>query len=970
MTADHWKQIEELYEAARNLDANERTDFLIRACNGNESLRHGVESMFAAEKVLGSFLSDSTFLDTALQYALSPEHLIGTKLNHYQLLSLIGIGGMGEVYEAEDTRLRRKVAIKLLPEAVSNDPEWLRRFEREARAIGMLNHPNILTIYDVGEHDGRSYIVMERLEGELLRDRITDRTISVAKAINIGLQLSRGLAAAHEQGIAHRDLKPENIYITREGWVKILDFGLAKITPSRNADGAILSSGIDNLHSPHPQLSTPGRVLGTIGYTAPEQLQKQKTDYRVDLFAFGVVMYEMLVGERPFVGKTSAETINAILEQDPPALPAAVTSSAPDLERLVRRCLEKKPEQRFQSARDLGFALEMLAASCPDSNGGLSSLPSRSLQTEPPGAVRFLWPRKPWMNWVLASLLLLILTATGIFSFQSKSIKEEVSRFSILLPEHVSTNEEPVISPDGRRLIFHARSEGKVQIWVRPINASNAQVIPGTENGTHPFWSPDSRQIGFFADGKLKIVGLSGELPVTLCQAPMGVGGTWSQDGVILFVPDVAAGIYRISASGGTAEPVPGLEKRSGLFWPCFLPDGRHFLYFTFGHQKEENGVYLASIDSGKSTRLLSSSSSAVYAPPGYLLFVQNGALMAQAFDADNLKLTGRPVPVLARAPGAAFGKAFLSVSQRGIFIYSPRADAANAGVIQYDRTGKSLGPMGPQGEFYGASLSPDEKHAAFMSLAGQFDREGAFDIWVHDLKRNSHRRFTFNPADDVYPLWNPSGAGIAWVSVEAEASRINYQPTFPETGSSQLLLKSDRPVRLNDWSQDGKFILYEQNNLTTQLDLYVLPVGENADAPYPWAQSPFNETYAQLSPDARWLAWTSDETGNAEVYVQDFQKTGGRWKISAAGGMAPIWRKDGKEMYYISTDNKLMAVEIKTSSEFTPGPARPLFNLPDLRVQLISASPDGRRFLLFKMPDLDSTNPFEVILNWTALLE
>src|SRR4030095_13164586 len=584
----------------------------------------------------------------------------GTRLGPYEILSPLGSGGMGEVYRARDKRLGRDVAVKVLPANFSTDRDRLQRFQQEACAAGALNHPNILSIHDIGTHDGAPYVVSELLEGETLRKRLSGTTLPQRRAIDYALQLAHGLAAAHEKGIVHRDLKPENIFITKDGRVKILDFGLAKLT---QVDGNELQTDI-----PTRRVDTePGVVMGTVGYMSPEQVRGQTVDHRSDIFALGAIVYEMLSGQRAFHGNSPADMMSAILKEDPPDLSATNHNVSPALERLVDHCLEKNPEERFHSARDLGFALEALSASTVSST---ETITIPALSTRRTG-LRELIP------WSLATLFLLGAVSLAIVALRGTPAKEgDLSRFYIYPPEKTSFGgATDFISPDGRKLIFTVLgSEGWPQLWIRSIDSLAARPITGTEPASQGFWSPDSRFIAFFSAGKLKKVDVSGGPVQTLADVQTNRGGTWNKDGVILFAGAFSGGLFRVSAAGGEVTPVTKLDtsrNQNGHFWPQFLPDGRHFLYLGRSSKKETTGIYLGPLDSGESKMLVQSDAGAKYASPGYLLFLKDRALMAQPFDAEKLQLSGEPTLVAdSVASNAQNGRSFFGVSDNGILVY------------------------------------------------------------------------------------------------------------------------------------------------------------------------------------------------------------------------------------------------------------------------------------------------------------
>jgi eukaryotic-like serine/threonine-protein kinase len=955
MTPERWEQIGRLYESAKELEPSERAAFLDQACAGDEALRGEVESLLAAEESVGGFITAPALRDAAqLLTGESPEAMVGKQLGHYQILSLIGAGGMGEVYAAKDTRLGRRVAVKLLHASVSSDADRLRRFGQEAKTIGMLNHPNILTIHDVGTHEGAPYIVSELLEGETLREQIKDGAIAPSRAADFALQITRGLAAAHERGLAHRDLKPENLFINRDERIKILDFGLAKLVqPQFSRAGA---SG-----PAFPVVRTnPGMVMGTVDYMAPEQLRGEEADHRADIFAFGVIFYEMLAGERPFRGGSSAETISAILKQDAPELPAPSSAPSQGLERVIHRCLQKRPEQRFQSASDLGFALEALTSSALGPSG------SRLRSTAPRPTLPF-HLNQGRIGWIAAGVFMLAAILLAVAYFRRPAEEANAIRLSILPPEKAARVGDPVIAPNGRRLAFVATTEGKTLIWVRPLGSLAAQPLPGTEGASGPFWSPNGRSIGFFAQGKLKKIALSGEPPVTLGEAPANRGGTWGPDDIILFVPHPNAGVYRVSAAGGsvTAVTAPdGSRQEGSQLWPCFLPDGNHFLYFMTGLQQEEAGIYIASLDGREKKRLLTAGSNALYAPPGHLLFVRERVLWAQRFDADESRLAGEPLRLADQIPVQPFGKGFFSVSQNGVLVHGSSGSSADQQAGWFDRAGKPLGLIGSPGAYLNFGLSPDEGRVALA----RFDRQtGTPDIWLLDLARGIESRFTFDPAPDLFPFWSPDEGRILWLSIREGLFSLQRKASSG-AGQDELLLTSDHQKHPTDWSGDGRFIVYQDNDPKTKWDVWVLPLDGERN-PFPFAQTRFNETNGHFSPDSKWITWTSDDSGSNEVYVQAFQNPEGRRQISTKGGDQPRWRRDGKELFYIAADGKLMAVEVKSGAGFESGAPKALFDLRGIRAigGNYAVSADARKFLVMTSIEEASAAPFIVVLNWTA---
>ncbi|MDQ3665222.1 MAG: protein kinase [Acidobacteriota bacterium] len=885
---------------------------------------------------------------------------VGTKLGRYEIRSQLGAGGMGEVYRARDTELGRDVAVKVLPSSFSSDTDRLHRFQQEACAAGALNHPNILVVHDIGAHDGSPYVVSELLEGETLRKRIAGAPLAQRRAVDYALQIAHGLAAAHEKGIVHRDLKPDNIFITNDGRVKILDFGLAKLTQ--------LDGNQSQTEIPTRRVDTdPGVVMGTVGYISPEQLKGRAVDQRSDIFSFGAILYEMLSGRRAFHGGSAAETMSAILKEDPPELSDTNKTVSPALERLINHCLEKNPEARFHSARDLSFALEALSGSASSSTQTVAM----------PATAR--WTRKSerlaWM--VVSALLLVSATAFGFLYFRRPPAQTPAAtRFFIYPPEKADLRGSFTVSPDGRRVILRVISEGKVRLWVRALDSLEGQPLAGTEEGSYPFLSPDSRFIGFFSGGKLKKIEVTGGPVQTLCDAPEPRGATWNRDGVIVFAPKYADALYRVSAAGGAPVPVTTLDaarKEFSHHYPRFLPDGRHFLYLANSPQRESAGIYVGSLDSKETKLLVNTDVSAAYAPPGYLLFLRDRTLMAQDFDADRLELTGEPFPVAEQVDrlGAGVPFALFSVSETGVLVYRSGSSETTQ-LIWFDREGKQLGTVGPAAGQTTPWLSPDEKRVA----VGRVDPQGgSSDIWLIELTRGIPTRFTFDLANDAAPVWSPDGSRIVFCSNRGGPLNL-YHRAASGAGNDEVLLKSHNSKIPNDWSADGKFILYQDQAPKTGWDLWVLPLS-GEQKPFPFLQTDFDERQGRFSPDSKWVAYTSNESGTWQVYVQSFPALGGKWQVSTNGGVQPQWRRDGQELFYLSAERKLMALEVKgNGSTFAAGPPKELF---EMRLQTVGlpgprnfyvAAGDGQRFLVASTPEEGATTPTTVVLNWTADLK
>jgi len=883
----------------------------------------------------------------------------GTRINHYEVISRLGAGGMGEVYVAEDSRLGRQVAIKVLPADYAKDADRLRRFEQEARATSALNHPNILTIYDLGSHEGAPYIVSELLAGEELRAQLQDGPLPVRQALDYAQQIASGLSAAHEKGITHRDLKPENLFVTQDGRVKILDFGLAKLKPPKFA------GGVDSEAPTKMPQTDPGTVMGTVGYMSPEQVRGQDADHRSDIFSFGIILYEMLSGRRAFLADSMAETMAAIVKEEPLDLSEINSKVPPPLERIVLRCLEKKPERRFQSMSDLGFALEALSTP----SGARLDTATAVTQSASVSTARWFGNARLWMITTAVAVLGLLLALPFAVKYLRLSLPAApvAGRFTIAAPEKATAIVAPELSPDGRNLVLVAITEGRTSLWLRPLGSLTAQRLPGTEDifGL-PFWSPDSRSIGFAAGGELKKLDLAGGAPQTLCKLPTGVstfGGTWNRDGVILFFS--LAEIYRVPATGG--EPVLALGSDQTTFyrWPVFLPDGRHFLVRRAPIQGAAE-IHLAALDSQETTRLLPADSQARYTN-GHLLFARAGALLAAPFDAGSLKLTGEPFVVAdkVKVTGIA-GRGHFSVSDNGSLAYDPNALADNQQLTWVDRAGKPLGTVGPPGEYEYPRLSPDGKQVAVVRRDPQ---TRTLDIYVIGLARGAGSRLTFDPGNDRYPVWSPDGSRIAWSANRDGAFQI-YQKLANGVGQEELLRKADVTISPGSWSADGRFLLYGRTDPKTRQDLWVMSLAGDRQ-PSLFLQTPFGEREGRFSPDGRWIAYTSDDQGRSEVYVQTYPTSGGKWQISTSGGQQSWWRSDGKELYYLSNDGKLMAVEVKPGGSFEAGAPRALFDLAPARAlggaSSYAVTAAGERFLFVTAREEAASLQFTVVVNWAA---
>ncbi|MBK6797492.1 MAG: PD40 domain-containing protein [Acidobacteria bacterium] len=724
-------------------------------------------------------------------------------------------------------------------------------------------------------------------------------------------------------------------------------------------------------------LTNPGVVMGTVGYMSPEQVRGEKVDHRSDLFSFGLILFEMLSGERGFHREIRwRKLMNAILKEDPPELSETNAKIPPALDKIVRRCLEKKPERRFHSAHDLGFALEALSSAgyaralAGNSGQEASSMPMGDSPSQHAGARAYPKGRERFA-WIAAAVAVLGLLISLPFAVkylrQSPPAAPVAARFTIAAPEKATTIAAPELSPDGRHLVFVATTEGKTSLWLRPLGSLTAQPLPGTEDvWGSPFWSPDSRSVGFFAGGELKKVDLTGGAPQMLCKLGEGSGafltGNWNRDGVIFFFG--LGGTFRVPATGGEPERVSNRLGQLGNYrWPVFLPDGRHFLILRLLTQGTSE-IHLAALGSQETTRLLAADSQVRYAN-GHLFFARAGALLAAPFDAVSLKLTGEPFVVTEKVRVGGNSIGYFSVSENGSLVYDPNAVGDNHQLTWLDRVGQPLGMVGPPGEYFDLRLAPDGKRVA---VARRDAQSRSMDIYVTDLARGISSRLTFDPGDDRFPVWSPDGSRIAWQANRDSAYQI-YQKLASGVGPEELLLKEDIVIAPGSWSADNRFLLYARRDRKTTNDLWALPLTGDRQ-PLLFLQTPFVEVYGRFSPDGRWVAYTSNDQGRNEVYVQTFPASGGKWQISINGGTQPWWRSDGRELYYLSTDGKLMAVEVKPGGSFEASAPRSLFDLAPVRAlggNGYAVTAAGDRFLFVTAREEAASLQFTVVTNWTA---
>lgn len=874
----------------------------------------------------------------------------GTRLGPYEILSQIGEGGMGQVFKARDTRLDRLVAIKVLTDQISQDGQFKDRFQREARVISQLDHPNICTLYDVGDEQGQAYLVMQYLEGETLAAALATGPMAVSTAMKIALEVAAALEKAHRAGVVHRDLKPGNIMLTKQG-AKLLDFGLAAVTTARTA--SVLSA----VPTTPPKITQRGTIMGTFQYMAPEQVEGQDADVRTDIFAFGAVLFEMLTGRPAFQGKTHASLIGAILRDEPEPVSQIVPLVPPAISRVIKTCLAKDPDDRFQTMHDVVLQMQWALE-----GGSQAGVPA------PVAARRRVRERSAW---ALAGVLALAAAGLGARMVLAPTPPApKVMRFEVPVPDGIVTLDAPKVSPNGEYIAFNATdSSGATRIWIRQMSALASRPLEGTEGTTRPFWSPDSRFLGFFSGGKLKKIDINGGPPQVISDAPGGADGTWSDAGVILFDGTGTDPIRRVAAAGGTPVELvkPDLSKgESQVGWPEFLPDGRHFFYLSIGDQPENSKYRVRSLDTDDAVVIAPSQTQVLYADPGRLLFVRDGTLVVQPFDSQAMKTTGDPVPLAERIGTDNIGLARFSVSRQGTLVY--RTGDVNSRLVWVDRSGREVETIGTGAQFGDPMLSPDGSRLAFHQVD---PRSGKADVWVRDLARGVNSRITFRPGNNGVALWTPDGNNLVFGSFASGKVEFFIKPANGQ-GEETSLLKADTQAVPTSISPDGRYLLYNLPSRDTANDVWVLPlVGERK--PMRIVGSAFDEGAASFSPDGRYIVYRSNESGRPEIYVQTFPQPAGKWQISVDGGVDPRWRRDGKELYFRGTDQRLMAVDVQLQGSFQVGSPHALF---PARTQA-SASQRNRyfptaaadRFVTVAPESRDAISPTTVVLNWDAAL-
>jgi Tol biopolymer transport system component/predicted Ser/Thr protein kinase len=884
--------------------------------------------------------------------------MIGQTISHYKILEKLGEGGMGVVYKAQDTKLNRMVALKFLPPHLSASEQDKARFIQEAQAASALNHPNVCTIHDIQYHDSQMFIVMEYVDGQTLNER--KGSISLKQAIDIGIQIADGLAAAHEKGIVHRDLKPENIMIRKDGIVQIMDFGLAKLR------------GVSHL-------TKEGSTVGTAGYMSPEQVQGLDTDHRSDIFSLGIVLYEMFTGQLPFRGLHETALSYEIVNVDAPPMSSAKPEIDPALDAVVLECLEKDPNERTQSAKQVSIDLKRVKRESSRQRLSRVTAARPAIKSEkaqlPESTMRFGRER----IWIFAAILCFLgCVGLGVLYFLRPSVNPQVVRAFFPPSEkerffmYGNFGGAAAISPDGKRLTYAAvDSAGKKSLYLRDLSSGALQRLDGTEGAIFPFWSADSRSIGFAAHGKLKKIDAAGGSSISLCNAPGFRGGAWNAGGTIVFCPNSGVtSLYRVPSSGGTPAPVTVLDsvrRENSHRWPSFLPDGKHFLYFvrsvTTRGQGEGDAICVASLDGKPGKILVHASSNAVFAS-GYLLYARGTVLVAQQFDEGAEELRGDAI-ILADeiVYDQSTSRGLFTASQHGILVYQTGKVKLGDQLVFYDRNGKKGGPVGDVAEYLSPRLSPDGLRVASYIYDIQ---SHISNIWITDIVKGSKARFTFGSFWEMYPVWSPDGSRILYMA-NPEGHFNLYQKSSSGAGSEEIILQTDKGKLPDDWSPDGKFVLYEEN-----ADLWVLPTNPDGGAkerkPVPFLQSESYEGQARFSPDGRWIAYVSDESGQQEVYMRPFPASGGKRQVSTSGGLYPRWRRDGKELYYITAENVIMVADIALKDATAEvSNVRPLFEVPSSSYDV---SGDGKRFLVVAPYESQNQVPLTLVINWDTELK
>jgi serine/threonine protein kinase/Tol biopolymer transport system component len=943
MSDDRWARVEQVYHAALEHTPEQRAAFIAETCSSDSGLRREVESLLAYHG-RGDALLDRQWVRRVMETVMPFNVELGASLGPYKILARAGKGGMGEIYKARDVRLNRVVAIKILSYEFRIGLTHRSQLQREGVAIAGLSHPHICTLFDVGEQNGLQYLVMEYLEGETLASRLKRGPLPIDQALRVAIPMLEALNHAHRHGIVHRDLKPANVMLGASG-VKILDFGLAKILQATSRPTGDSSVTVD------------GAIAGTLPYMSPEQLEGKPVDERADIYAFGAVLYEMVTGRRPFEGETQAALISAIMTKQPPALHLVKPSLPSAWDHVVENCLARTVEARWQTASDVLLELKWLSG---DETDAATSNPKKHRH------------HRSIAIWAVAAVVMLAaLSFVGIRLGAIKFSKVETHpvRLEVPLPEEVSMGwlDSVAISPDGRKLVFAGQNtDGRRLLWVRDLDSLEPHALPNVE-GSSAFWAPDSRSIAFFSQRTLQRVAAAGGTPVTLCDAPGANMGTFSGHGMVLFAGNGTTNELRsVPETGGQTKVVLQPDKSKGeraLTCPSFLPDGRHFLYFSRNMDRSKMGIYAATLDAGEPRFVMPAASCAIYAPPGYLLFLRDDALIAQPFDAATLHLQGDPF-TLTEDFGSwdAQHRRFFSVSQTGVLAYRGN-DAPQTQLTWYSREGKRLETAGENGRYLQVALSPNGTKVILERLDTTIN---AWNLWLLDLVTGVSSRLTSGPAVDTDVVWSPDSREIVFGS-----DRIGQMDLFRrEIGAAQdKLLYADGEMKVPEsWTTAGAIVY-----MTGQRDLHLLRA-DGSRKPVTLLQTGFENDEPHVSPDARWIAYGSVESGRWDIYVASFPDFQNKLQVSNGGGAQPLWRRDGKELYYLTLDGKMMAIETiaGTGVALKAGAPKFLFETrlrrPKPVLDQYGVSPDGQKFLIAE-PLQRVAKPITVVLNWPSAI-
>ncbi|MGE5176984.1 MAG: protein kinase domain-containing protein [Hyphomicrobiales bacterium] len=878
----------------------------------------------------------------------------GTRLGVYEILGPLGAGGMGEVYRARDTRLGREIAIKVIPRHLASTPEVRARFEREARVISSLNHPNICTLHDVGHEGDTDFLVLELVDGESLADRLTRGPMPAADLLRAGIQIADALEKAHRAGIVHRDLKPGNVMLGKTG-VKLLDFGLARGTAGGPAPAA--DTELPTMSRP---ITASGTILGTFQYMAPEQLEGRDADARTDIWALGCVLYEMATGKQAFTGRSQASLISSIMSQEPPPVPDLAPLTPPALDRLIKACLAKDPGERIQTAHDVKLQLQWIAE-----GGSQFGVPA-------PVAARRRGRERA--AWIVAAVATLAAIALAVVVLRPKPPRRSVA-FELTPPPGLLQIDLPRISPDGSCLAFNAiDSTGTTHIWFRRMDTLEASQLPGTESATRPFWSPDSRYLAFFKGGKLYKIDTIGGPPIVLCEAATGADGSWGTRGVILFDGSVRDSVRVVSASGGLPRGAARIDRAHGETynaWPQFLPDGRHFLYLAYGQGESDRTLKVGSIDS-PATKSLGPATSRVEYGSGYLLYVNTGTLLAQPFDAGGIRLQGDPFPLAQDVESDASGSARFSTSTNGTLVYRSGGSTEQSRMAWVGRDGKILSTLSTAADFDTPSLSPDETTVAIGRGEGTTPFRG---LWLWDLRRDLGTQFDDATQALVVPVWSPDGRRLAYTRADHGEMQIVVRGL--DGGPPTVLASSSEFKVPNCWTRDGRWIVFMTRHAArgSTIDVEAFDLNQpTGSPPVPILSLPSNTSQATVSPGGSLMAYTASGAGPLQVYVTSFPKPGAKWRISTDGGMQPSWRGDGRELYYLTPGQQLMSVSVEPGSPPRFSRPRALFKAPViLRVltrDVYLPTHDGQKFLMLTPAQKATVGATTVILDWLTRME